>query len=137
MTGTLLLHTLAVCCASGETVTVQSPFEEDPGRLIDVSVIAIDQARKKFQIKRVGDDVGKWFSLRHILGITLRSGEKLTSPEGEAYWKEIQSRRAQKAEWRDELAKPNHVPDESKAPYGVRAQVFGDSTCVPASSRAC
>ena len=135
MTGTLLLHTLAVCCASGETVTVQSPFEEDPGRLIDVSVIAIDQARKKFQIKRVGDDVGKWFSRRHILGITLRSGEKLTSPEGEAYWKEIQSRRAQKAEWRDELAKPNHVPDESKAPYGVRAQVFGDSTCVPASSR--
>lgn len=126
-----LIRALAACRESGEVITVQSPFEEGPTRLVDVPVIAIDVAAQKFQVKRVGDDIGKWFAIRHIQSITLRSGETLVSPDGEAYWKEIQSRRGQKAEWRDELAKPHHIPDVSKAPYGVRAQLTGDGTRIP------
>ena len=126
-----LIRALVDCCESGEVITVQSPFEEGPTRLIDVPVIAIDVTAQKFQIKRVGDDIGKWFAIRHIQSITLRSGVMLVSPDGEAYWKDIQSRRGQKAEWRDELTKPHHIPDVSKAPYGVRAQLTGDGIRIP------
>lgn len=126
-----LMRALETCCESGEVITVQSPFEDGPTRLVEVPVIAIDVAAQKFQIKRIGDDRGKWFAIRHIKSITLRSGETLASPDGEAYWKEIQSRRGQKAEWHDELAKPHHIPDVSKAPYGVRAQLTGDGTRIP------
>ncbi len=126
-----LMRALETCRESGEVITVLSPFEEGPTRLIDVPVIAINVAAQKFQVKRVGDDIGKWLAIRHIQNITLRSGETLTSPDGEAYWKEIQSRRRKKAEWCDELAKPHHIPDVSKAPYGVRAQLTGDGTRIP------
>lgn len=126
-----LMLALEACLESGEVITVHSPFEDGPTRLIAVPVIAIDVAAQKFQVKRVGDDIGKWFAIRHIQSITLRLGETLASPDGEAYWKEIQSRRRQKAEWRDELAKPHHIPDVSKAPYGVRAQLTGTGTRIP------
>ncbi len=128
-----LMRALVACRESGEVITVQSPFEDGPTRLVDVPVIATDVAAQKFQVKRVGDDIGKWFAIRHIQSITLRTGETLASPDGVAYWKDIQSRRGQKAAWRDELAKPNHIPDISKAPYGVRAQLTGDGTRIPGS----
>ena len=131
-TGTAtLMRALEACHKSGEVITVQSPFEDGPTRLVDVPVIDIDVAAQKFQVKRVGDDIGKWFAIRHIQSITLLSGETLASADGEAYWKEIQSRRGRKAEWHNELAKPHHIPDVSKAPYGVRAQLIGDGTRIP------
>lgn len=104
---------------------MQSPFEEEPTRLVDVHVIAIDATAEKFQVRRIGDYIGKWFALRHIQSITLRSSETLLSHDGAAYWKEIQRRREDKAEWRDELAKLDHIPDLSKAPCGVRTQLAG------------
>ena len=126
-----LMRALEACHESGEVITVQSPFEDGPTRLVDVPVIAIDLAAQKFQVRRVGDDIGKWLAIRHIQSITLRSGETLASPDGEAYWKEIQKRRGKKAEWRDELAKSHHIPDVSKAPHGVRAQLTGNGTRIP------
>ena len=126
-----LMRTLVACRESGEVITVQSPFEDGPTRLVNILVIAVDVSAQKFLVKRDGDDFGKWFAIRHIQGITLRSGETITSPDGEAYWREIQNRRNQKAEWRNELVKPYHIPDVSKAPYGVRAQLMGDGTRIP------
>lgn len=129
-----LMRALEACHETGEVVTVQSPFEDGPTRLVGVPVIAIDRAAQKFQVRRVGDDIGKWLAIRHIQSITLRSGETLSSPDGEAYWKEIQNRRGKKAEWRDELAKPDHIPDASKAPSGVRAQLMGSGTQIPGAA---
>lgn len=126
-----LMRALEASRESGEVITVKSPFEDGPTRLVDVPVIAIDVVAQKFQVKRVGDDIGKWFAIRHIQSITLCTGETITSPDGNAYWEEIQSRRGQKAEWREELAKPHHIPDFSKAPYGVRVQLMGDGTRIP------
>lgn len=120
-----LLLALENCRASGEVITVHSPFEERPSDLVNVPVVAIDIPARKFQVKRQGDDTGKWFAIRHIQGVTLSSGEMLESPEGKAYWEEIQGRREQKAEWRSELASSDHAPDVSKAPFGVRAQLIG------------
>ena len=87
-TGTAtLMRALEACHKSGEVITVQSPFEDGPTRLVDVPVIDIDVAAQKFQVKRVGDDIGKWFAIRHIQSITLLSGETLASADGEAYWR--------------------------------------------------
>jgi hypothetical protein len=45
-----LMQALEACSESGEVITVQSPFEDGPTRLVDVPVIAIDVAAQKFKL---------------------------------------------------------------------------------------
>lgn len=65
------MQALEACREAGEVISVQSPFEDGPTRLVDVPAIAIDVAAQKFQVNRVGDDIGKWLAIRHIQNITL------------------------------------------------------------------
>ena len=60
-----LMRTLVACRESGEVITVQSPFEDGPTRLVNILVIAVDVSAQKFLVKRDGDDFGKWFAIRH------------------------------------------------------------------------
>ena len=127
----VLLSALQEAYERGELITVLSPFEEGPTRLVDVPVIDVDTAAGKFRVKRVGDDSGKWLKIAHILSVKFSSGQTIDSPEGQAYWETIQGRRDQKAEWHAELSTPHRAPDISKAPYGVSAQLVGDGTRIP------
>lgn len=126
-----LMQALIESHKDGAPVTVFSPFTDNQKELVDVPVIDIDQERWRFRIRRIGDDIGKWFYIGHVLGVRFADGRTLRSPDGEAYWERIKEKRAKKATWQQELTNESAAPDAAHAPYGLSFKIDNEGTRIP------